>query len=86
MATTSTASRPTLSDDQLRELVGLIAESDTVELKLTVPDSDLRSAVVGLGLDPLDAQIRQVFFFDTPDLVLSQSGVVVRARRIQGKG
>lgn len=86
MATTPTAARPTLSDDQLRELVGLIADSDTVELKLTVPDSDLRSAVVGLGMDPLDAQIRQVFFFDTPDLALSQSGVVVRARRIQGKG
>ena len=36
-----------------------------------------------LGLDPLDAQIRQVFFFDTPDLALSKQGVVVRARRVQ---
>jgi hypothetical protein len=34
----------------------------------------------------LDAQIRQVFFFDTPDLSLSKAGVVVRARRVQGKG
>src|SRR4029078_364076 len=38
-----------------------------------------------LGIDPLDAQIRQVFFFDTPDLKLNKRGVVVRARRIQGK-
>jgi hypothetical protein len=42
--------------------------------------------VVSLGLDPLQAQIRQVFFFDTPDLKLDAQGVVVRARRIQGKG
>ena len=36
-------------------------------------------------MDPLDAQIRQVFFFDTPDLALNEQGVVVRARRVQGK-
>jgi hypothetical protein len=36
-------------------------------------------------MDALDAQIRQVFFFDTPDLVLNQQGVVVRARRVQGR-
>jgi hypothetical protein len=38
-----------------------------------------------LGLDALDAQIRQVFFFDTPDLELNAQGLVVRARRVQGK-
>jgi hypothetical protein len=36
-------------------------------------------------MDPLDAQIRQVFFFDTPELALSEAGVVVRARRVQGR-
>ena len=49
-------------------------------------DSELRSAVNALGMDPLDAQIRQVFFFDTPDLTLNKRGVVVRARRVQKKG
>ena len=39
-----------------------------------------------LGLDPLDAQIRQVFFFDTPELALFHSGLVVRARRVQKRG
>jgi hypothetical protein len=34
-------------------------------------------------MDPLDAQIRQVYFFDTPDLALNTHGLVVRARRIQ---
>ena len=36
-------------------------------------------------MDALDAQIRQVAFFDTPDLTLNQHGVVVRARRVQRK-
>jgi hypothetical protein len=39
-----------------------------------------------LGMDPLESQIRQVFFFDTPDLTLNRRGVVVRARRVQGRG
>ena len=37
-------------------------------------------------MDPLEAQLRQVVFFDTPDLALDAHGVVVRARRVQGKG
>ena len=74
-----------LSDEELRQLLGLVKGADTVELKLTVPDSDHRSTVVALGMDALEAQIRQVFFFDTPDLALNQQGVVVRARRVQGR-
>ena len=27
-----------------------------------------------------------MFFFDTPDLRLNQAGIVVRARRVQGRG
>ena len=77
--------RPQLSDDDLRELVSLIDDADTVELKLTVPDENRRSTVAALGLDPLDAQIRQVYFFETPDLALNAAGVVVRARRSQGR-
>jgi hypothetical protein len=42
--------------------------------------------VAALGIDPLDSQIRQVFFFDTPDLALDKHGIVVRARRVQKKG
>jgi hypothetical protein len=74
-----------LSDEELTQMLELARKSDSVELKLTVPASDHRAAVVGLGLDPLEAQIRQVFFFDTPDLALYASGVVARARRIQGR-
>ena len=82
---TATAVAPSLSDKQLREMLGLMQGADSVELKLTVPDEDRRSTVMGLGMDPLDAQIRQVVFFDTPELALEKAGVVVRARRSQGR-
>ena len=85
--TTSTAKQQRrLTDEQMAEMLALTKGSDSVELKLTVPESDHRSAITALGLDPLDAQIRQVFFFDTPDLALNDAGVVVRARRVQNKG
>jgi hypothetical protein len=84
MATTEGAA-PTLSDEQLREVLGLIEGADSVELKLTIPDDDQRSTVQGLGMDPLDAYLRQIVFFDTPRLDLEKAGVVVRARRSQGR-
>jgi hypothetical protein len=80
------AARPRLSDEQLAELLELIGGADSVELKLTIPASEQRSAVEALDLDALDAEIRQVFFFETPELALFDSGVVVRARRAQRKG
>jgi hypothetical protein len=76
----------TLSDEQLAEAMGLIRGADSVELKLTVPDEAIRSAADSLGMDPLEAEIRQVAFFDTPELTLNRAGLVVRARRIQGGG
>jgi hypothetical protein len=82
---TKTLVRPTLTDGQLAEMMSLLRGSDTVELKLTVPPAQQRAAIRALGLDALDAQIRQVVFFDTPDLALDKAGVVVRARRIQGR-
>ena len=75
-----------LSDQDLAELLALMKGADSVELKLTVPVSDRSRGAAALGVDPIDAQIRQVYFFDTPDLTLNKSGVVVRARRVQLKG
>jgi hypothetical protein len=79
------AGPPTLSTEQVAQVLRLLRSADSVELKLSVPDADRRSAVAALGIDPLDAQIRQVVFFDTPELTLNHHGVVVRARRIQRK-
>jgi hypothetical protein len=75
-----------LTEKQVEELFDLLKGSDTVELKATVPDSDIRSTLASLGLDPLNAEIRQVVFFDTPDLTLSQAGVVVRPPDPGGAG
>jgi hypothetical protein len=87
MQATRTVGEPArLSDEQLQELLQLAGGADSVELKLTVPDEHHRSTIVSLGMDPLDAQIRLVSFFDTPELTLNRHGVVVRARRVQGRG
>jgi hypothetical protein len=85
MATATGASRR-LTDEQLGEVLDVLKGADSVELKLTVPESSQRSTIAALEMDPLDAQIRQVYFFDTPELALNAAGVVVRGRRIQGKG
>ncbi len=83
MATSHTAVR--LSDDELSRLLALVHDADSVELKLTLPEDDRRSALAALEVDPLDARIRQVYFFDTPELSLFEHGIVTRARRTQGK-
>jgi hypothetical protein len=75
-----------LRDEELEGALALIKQADSVELKLTVPEADQRSTAAALGMDPLEAELRQVVFFDTPDLALNKRGVVVRARRVQRKG
>ena len=74
-----------LSGDELQGLLDLVRDADSVELKLTLPESARASTAAALGVDPLEGQIRQVFFFDTPELALNAAGVVVRARRRQGE-
>jgi hypothetical protein len=74
-----------LSDDDVIRTLGLAAGSDSVELKLTVPADHQRATWAKLDLDPIDVQARLVHFFDTPDLTLNRAGVVVRARRVQGR-
>jgi hypothetical protein len=86
LTTAPAAPAPAFTGEQLGELLALIKGSDSVELKLSVPEAHQRSTVAALGMDPLGAQIRQIVFLDTPDLSLDRHGVVVRARRIQGKG
>jgi hypothetical protein len=82
---TTAEKAPGLTDQQLQEILKLIEGADSVELKLTVPDQDHRAMGKALGIDALDSYLRQVFFFDTPDLALNKAGLVARARRSQGK-
>jgi hypothetical protein len=80
------AETTTLSDQDLLKVMDLVRGADSVELKLTIHESARAEAARALGVDPLDSQIRQVFFFDTPELALNAAGVVVRARRRQNEG
>ncbi|HEV2951379.1 MAG TPA: adenylate cyclase, partial [Actinomycetota bacterium] len=79
------AGRAQISGQELQRLLDLVRDADSVELKLTLPESARAGTAAALGVDPLDAQMRQVFFFDTPNLALNAAGVVVRARRRQGE-
>ncbi len=73
-----------ISDEDLVRMMGLMKGSDSVELKLTVPVASHRSTIANLPLDPVEAQPRQIYFFDTPELTLDKAGVVARARRFAG--
>jgi hypothetical protein len=82
----TSAEQATMTKAQRKELLQLMEGADSVELKLTVPSAQRREIGRALEIDPLGAQVRQVVFFDTQDLALNQHGVVVRARRVQGRG
>lgn len=83
--TASTPAMPAYSEEQLAGILAVLPRVDAVELKLTISDQFQRGTIAALGIDSLDAQVRQVAFFDTPDLRLSAAGVVIRARRTQHK-
>jgi hypothetical protein len=75
---------PAISSEDLAKIFELSKGSHSVELKLSVPATGHRATIQSLRLDPVEAQPRQAFFFDTPNLDLLKAGVVVRARRIRG--
>src|SRR4029079_15305187 len=77
---------PSFNDKRIAKALGLLKDAQSIELKLTVLDGERDSAVVQLDLDVLHAELRQVIFFDTPDLRLNRAGIVVRARRMRKGG
>lgn len=83
-AAATPAARPAVSAEGLLKILELGRGSDAIELKLSVPADEHRATIKSLKLDPVEAQPRQAYFFDTANLDLSKAGLVVRARRIQG--
>ena len=75
---------PVLTSEDLAKILELGQGSNSIELKLSVPATGHHATIRSLRLDPVEAQPRQAYFFDTPNLDLYRAGVVVRARRIQG--
>jgi hypothetical protein len=72
-----------MNREQRQEMLEQLVEMPSIELKMNVP-ADQRMALSSLHFDPMDAKLREVYFFDTPDLTLFANGVVTRARRTQG--
>jgi hypothetical protein len=73
-----------LSPADTKKLLHHIRHSKSIELKVSVPMAEHRATVASIGLDPVEAQPRQVYFFDTADQALNRAGLIVRARRRQG--
>jgi hypothetical protein len=73
-----------LSRDQISAVMKILKDVGSVELKLVAPIHTHRATIAKIGIDPIESEVRQVYFFDTPNLDLNKAGVVVRARRIKG--
>ncbi|MBL7499561.1 adenylate cyclase [Frankia sp. CNm7] len=70
-----------LPEHELDDLVALARQVDRVELKLTVPGPAHEAVRAALGLKFPRAPRHQVYYFDNPDQLLRQHGVIIRARR-----
>ncbi len=60
-----------------------MAGAEGVEIKATIPEKQVDQAMEIYGLE-LDQNERFIYFFDTPDLELFETGIIARARRIVG--
>ena len=73
-----------LPAQDLKKLLHLVRNAKSIEIKVSVPMAAHQRTVLGMGIDPVEAQPRHVYFFDTADHALNRAGIIVRARRIQG--
>ena len=72
--TTETRDPPALS----------LADMDAVEIKVTIrPDQELR-AERAMEVNEDTAQVRVLYFYDTPELELFDAGLALRARLVKG--
>ncbi len=61
-----------------------VAGADALEVKATVPEGQIDSALARYGLSVDNDEERYIYFFDTPQRKLLDSGVIARSRRIVG--
>jgi hypothetical protein len=62
----------------------LLAGAEAIEIKATIPQSQVAAALRRYGLTERNDDERYVYFFDTPDLKLLEAGIIARARRVVG--
>jgi hypothetical protein len=81
---TPETSSPSKTTTVPRDDRDIITRMDAVEIKVTVrPDQELR-AERELEVDEDTADVRLIYFYDTPNLDLLKAGVVLRARLVKG--
>jgi len=61
-----------------------VAGAEAIEIKATIPDRQIKSALARFGLTRNNDEERFIYFFDTPDLDLLAAGIITRARRVIG--
>jgi hypothetical protein len=73
-----------MAPQELKKLLHLVRNAKSIEIKVSVPMGAHQRVALGMGIDPIEAQVRHVYFFDTADQALNKAGLIVRARRIAG--
>ena len=58
--------------------------ADSIEIKATIPESQVDSTLARFGLSIANDQERYIYFYDTADLDLNKAGIITRARRVVG--
>ena len=72
------------TDPNIPHGVPIFAGLDTVEIKVTIrPDQELR-AERSMEVNEDTADVRLIYFYDTPGLDLLEAGVALRARLVKG--
>jgi hypothetical protein len=85
MASNSAKQAPAMAGRKdMLEILEKLGNVGSVELKMTVP-SDQLLGLRSIRADALTGVLREVVFFDTPDLTLYDNGIVLRGRRTQQK-
>jgi hypothetical protein len=70
-------------DPSADDALGALAPpASGVELKVTIDPAQISYALEALGLDADEAERRYVTYYDTPDLLLFEAGLVLRSRKV----
>jgi len=67
-------------DQVARQVAGV----DAIEIKATIPDTQVEEALDRYGLTVDNDEERYIYFFDSPTLDLFKAGMIARARRTVG--
>jgi len=66
------------------KVAALVSGANSIEIKVTIPESQVDSSLARFGLTIANDEERYVYFYDTPDLDLHRAGIITRARRVVG--